>query len=297
MELFVNYYDVLGIRQSATSEEIKKAYRKRAKETHPDKKNGNDDLFKLVKESYEVLFDEESRRKYNLLLEEYIKTHCVMKADSADQKFNIHTRQSNDRNQQSKGNLIRNLVIVLSSIAALCIITFGIYRYQSNVKESEELKKQISAIQKSDKQTSKKNTSETSIEDTIHDNSQAPVQDTTNDTVSNTTKYKENADPAFIAFYEDTRVDYEELINEFNNAEKIDFKETQNLIDAAEKLRVIVSKDILNGQFEFARQAMLDYLDNLISGLNTNIPQYEIIQYVQDIELNYRDILSVTIKQ
>lgn len=62
-------YKVLGVRKSATQPEIKSAYRQKAKETHPDK-NPNDqeaakDRFSDVAAAYEILSDDDSRRRYD----------------------------------------------------------------------------------------------------------------------------------------------------------------------------------------------------------------------------------------
>jgi molecular chaperone DnaJ len=63
-----NYYEILGVERSATTEEIKKSFRKVARETHPDA-NPNDpeaeSRFKLAAEAYEVLSNPERRRKYD----------------------------------------------------------------------------------------------------------------------------------------------------------------------------------------------------------------------------------------
>ena len=63
-----DYYDILGISKSASAAEIKKAYRKKAIEFHPDK-NPNDKTaeakFKKAAEAYEVLGNEEKRAKYD----------------------------------------------------------------------------------------------------------------------------------------------------------------------------------------------------------------------------------------
>jgi molecular chaperone DnaJ len=48
------YHDILGLKPGATEEEVKKAYRKKAIETHPDK-GGNEEDFKKVTEAYEIL--------------------------------------------------------------------------------------------------------------------------------------------------------------------------------------------------------------------------------------------------
>ena len=59
-----NYYDILGVKKSATPEEIKKAFRKLARKHHPDA-GGNEDTFKQVNEAYEVLSDKEKRTQYD----------------------------------------------------------------------------------------------------------------------------------------------------------------------------------------------------------------------------------------
>src|SRR4051812_24601565 len=64
-----DYYEILEVTTSATSDEIKRAYKRLALRYHPDKNLGNEDAsekFKKISEAYEVLSDEHKRRDYDL---------------------------------------------------------------------------------------------------------------------------------------------------------------------------------------------------------------------------------------
>lgn len=63
-----DYYEILGISRTATEVEIKKAYRQKAIEYHPDKNPGDkqaEENFKEAAEAYEVLSDPEKRARYD----------------------------------------------------------------------------------------------------------------------------------------------------------------------------------------------------------------------------------------
>ncbi|MEO7127036.1 MAG: molecular chaperone DnaJ [Nakamurella sp.] len=63
-----DYYADLGVAKNATTAEIKKAYRKLARDLHPDKNPGNkqaEEKFKVVSEAYDVLSDDKHRKEYD----------------------------------------------------------------------------------------------------------------------------------------------------------------------------------------------------------------------------------------
>ena len=61
-----DYYAILGVSKDASQQEIKKAFRKLARDSHPDANNANSDTqFKQINKAYEVLSDKDTRKEYD----------------------------------------------------------------------------------------------------------------------------------------------------------------------------------------------------------------------------------------
>jgi DnaJ-class molecular chaperone len=61
----MDYYNILGVQRGASSEDIKKAYRKLAMKHHPDRTGGDDSQFKKIQEAYDTLGDDGKRADYD----------------------------------------------------------------------------------------------------------------------------------------------------------------------------------------------------------------------------------------
>jgi curved DNA-binding protein len=71
---YKDYYKILGVERTANKEEIKRAYRKLALKTHPDRNPGNskaEEQFKEINEAYQVLSDTDKRSRYDQLGNSY----------------------------------------------------------------------------------------------------------------------------------------------------------------------------------------------------------------------------------
>ena len=62
----MDHYKILELQEDCSKNLIKKQYHRLSKIYHPDKNNGNDEHFKKIKESYDILSDDEKRKKYNI---------------------------------------------------------------------------------------------------------------------------------------------------------------------------------------------------------------------------------------
>lgn len=99
----MDYYNTLGVTNTATPDEIKKAYKKLAMKYHPDRNSGDDTQFKKIQEAYEVLSNPEKRKQYDNPTHGFTNSHFGF--DPNDQFYDIFSQvfgqRPRTRNQKS----------------------------------------------------------------------------------------------------------------------------------------------------------------------------------------------------
>jgi curved DNA-binding protein CbpA len=110
-----DYYNILGISYYATTKEIRNAYKNLVKVTHPDMVQGSSEKFKLIQEAYEVLSDDEKRKRYDYILFNVTKVNVLANKDTKD---NYKKEINQQKKPPSSGQ-------VLSFIAFISLILIG----------------------------------------------------------------------------------------------------------------------------------------------------------------------------
>jgi curved DNA-binding protein len=94
-----NYYEILGLTEQASLDEIKKAYRKLAMQHHPDRNQGNkksEEEFKLINEAYSTLSDKEKKKEYDLKRQMGFSHNTSHTNDFSDFNFRHFTQDDNE---------------------------------------------------------------------------------------------------------------------------------------------------------------------------------------------------------
>lgn len=106
-----NYYEFLGVSPDATFEEIKNAFREKAKQYHPDLNLENqqaEDRFKKINEAYETLSDNEKRKRYDAGLKDKPKEKLIEQKQQQDKNAEENKeRQGEQEGQEERETRMR----------------------------------------------------------------------------------------------------------------------------------------------------------------------------------------------
>ena len=122
-----NYYEVLKVKKTASSAEIKKAYHVLASKYHPDKHPENqkyaEDMMKDINIAHEVLLDAESRRKYDESLESNFVNQNVYESQA------YYSKEEEGEPPPIFESLKEHKILILAAILIIGIILFGEKRH------------------------------------------------------------------------------------------------------------------------------------------------------------------------
>ena len=92
-----NYYEILGVPRGAGEKDIRQAFRKLAREHHPDVNQGDstsEDRFKRINEAYSVLSDPDKRQRYDRYGDDWVHSEQIDEAQARARR-GVRFRRSN----------------------------------------------------------------------------------------------------------------------------------------------------------------------------------------------------------
>lgn len=126
-----NYYEVLKVKKTASSAEIKKAYHALASKYHPDKHPENqkyaEDRMKEINIAHEVLLNPESRQKYDESLQPNFANQ-----NSSDFQTNYSSKEEGEP-PPIFDSLKEHRILILAAIVIIGIILFGEKRHSAEI--------------------------------------------------------------------------------------------------------------------------------------------------------------------
>ncbi|MAV65031.1 MAG: hypothetical protein CMG00_07570 [Candidatus Marinimicrobia bacterium] len=145
----VNYYDVLGLDNKASQDDIKKAFRKLSLQYHPDRDTGDNEKFKNITVAYEVLSNIEKRKVYDMESSFAFKNINTMHFNNDDLINLIFKNDNNDFHNilhrrkdaaSKKPNIISKTIrINMEQAYNGCILPLLIERKNNKTLESETI--------------------------------------------------------------------------------------------------------------------------------------------------------------
>ncbi len=140
-----NYYRILGVEKNASIDQIKKAYRKKARLYHPDlnKQKNAEDMFVFATEAYQFLLNHHKTRltekeNYNEFLAEWIRYRQRMARERA-YAFSREKYENFKGSSLYKSSMVLDKTILLISVSISLIIIFGaVYGYIWRMGRVEE---------------------------------------------------------------------------------------------------------------------------------------------------------------
>lgn len=141
--MLYNYYKILDIARTATTEDIKRAYRGKAKVMHPDVNNSPkaNELFLIINEAYEVLIDSNKRYLHDLRLDYLDKSKSlykkqyygssIKKETTNPSEFNAAWKEKSETDYYKKSPLMYNLFFASGMFVGFLItfvVCFAVYK-------------------------------------------------------------------------------------------------------------------------------------------------------------------------